>query len=840
MNAVELQKGLFWCGALDPNLRVFDIIMQTEFGTTYNAYLLKGSEKTALIETAKLTFFDAFLETLTGVADVSSIDYIVMNHTEPDHAGSIERLVEMNPNVKIVATPTAIGFLRHIVNRDFYSVPVKDGDTLDLGGRTLSFLALPNLHWPDTMYSYLKEDQVLFTCDSFGAHYSCPGVLRSAVEDEAGYARAAKYYFDNIIGPFKRPYMSNALDKIRDLPLSMICPGHGPVLNTGIDQVLSWYKTWCAAPETREKKRVAMPYVSAYGYTRQLAQRIEEGILASGAIDVEAFDLVTAQPGAALSAVLTADGVLLGTPTILGEALKPIWDLTTSMYPPLVKGKLASAFGSYGWSGEGVPHILERLKQLRMNVLEGFRVRFKPSDNELLDAYEYGYNFGCALLGKDNDRKKAKSATPGKVRCLVCGAVFDANTEICPVCGVGKDKFLPFEEAAQGLRRDTGEVYLIAGGGPAAFYAAKSIREIDKTGIVILLSRETARPYNRPMLTKTVLADFSGEQLAIEPEAWYAGNKIAFVGGMEITKIDPQNQFVYCGEERFGYDKLILATGARCFVPPIPGANLPHVVTMRELSDAQKIRSLLPVQNAVVIGGGVLGLESAWELKKGGTNVTVLEVAPRLMPRQLDEKAAELLTRLAGEKGVRVRVGVKIEEIEEDAVRLDGGERVPAGLVVISAGVSPNKDAAQQAGVDCGRAIRVDDHMRTNLPGVFACGDCAEFEGVNRAQWAQAAAMGEVAGANAAGGDALYAPVSGGLTFSGFGTSLFAMGDAVGAEVRGRTLEVGDEARGVYEKFRFVSGRLAGAILLGDTSKIAEITKAVEDGARFEDVLKML
>ena len=274
------------------------------------------------------------------------------------------------------------------------------------------------------------------TCDSFGSHYSFPDVLVSKVTDHDAYMKATKYYFDCIIGPFK-PYMLKALDRVRQLDLSMICTGHGPVLDSGIPFLLDTYEEWCTVVNPNQKKTVVIPYVSAYGYTGQLAEKIAEGIRDSGEIDVRAYDLVTADQSKVLDELGFADGILFGTPTIVGEALKPIWDLTTSIFAGTHGGKLASAFGSYGWSGEGVPHILERLKQLRMRVVDGFTVRFKPSATQLSDAYDYGYNFGCTLLEKENPKKTGARKL---VKCLVCGEIFDSSLEICPVCGVGKEK----------------------------------------------------------------------------------------------------------------------------------------------------------------------------------------------------------------------------------------------------------------------------------------------------------------------------------------------------------------------------------------------------------------
>ena len=259
MKTLKLSEGLTYCGVLDPSLSVFDIVMKTEYGTTYNAYVLEGAEKTALIETAKYNFLEDYMRSLSSLVDVSKIDYIVVSHTEPDHAGSIEHLLELNPNIQIVGTSTALGFLRHIVNRDFRGIPVKDGDKLDLGGKTLTFMPLPNLHWPDTMFTYLTEDKALITCDSFGAHFSHPGILRSTLTDEAGYKNALKYYFDGIIGPFKRPYMTAALSRIEGLDIQMILTGHGPVLDSHVRETIDLYTKWCEPDSPFTTKAVVHP-----------------------------------------------------------------------------------------------------------------------------------------------------------------------------------------------------------------------------------------------------------------------------------------------------------------------------------------------------------------------------------------------------------------------------------------------------------------------------------------------------------------------------------------------------------------------------------------------------
>lgn len=401
MAVKELKKDLYWTGVLDPDLRSFDIIMETKYGTTYNSYLLKGSEKTALIETAKESFYDMYEQNLKALISLDQLDYIIVDHTEPDHAGSVVRLLEQNPGVTVVGTVAALNFLKQITNQDFKSHPVKDGDTLSLGNKTLRFFAVPHLHWPDTMYTFLEEDKVLFTCDSYGAHYSHAGILRSTVENEAGYMEAAKYYFDNILGPFKA-FMNKAIDKTQELKPQMICPGHGPVLDVGIEAFLNTYRQWSKADDKPKTPLAVIPYVSAYGYTQMLAQAIAEGLNNSGGVQAELYDMEQANPSRVLERIAVADGILLGSPTILCEALKPVLDLTSAMFPAIHQGKCATAFGSYGWSGEAVPHLMERLGQLRMKTTEGFRVRFRPSAEDLENAKKFGADFAAFMLEKSS------------------------------------------------------------------------------------------------------------------------------------------------------------------------------------------------------------------------------------------------------------------------------------------------------------------------------------------------------------------------------------------------------------------------------------------------------
>ena len=398
---ISINPDLTWVGALDPNLRIFDIIMETKFGTTYNSYVLKGTEGVAIFETVKEKFFDEHLEKIKSVVKPEDITYIVVNHTEPDHAGSVGKLLDFAPNATVVGSSLAIRYMSQIMNKPFKSKVVKDGETISLGNKTIKFLSVPQLHWPDTMYSYVIEDETLITCDSFGAHYCDDRILKSSIEEdkEEDYVEAYNYYFRMIMGPFK-PFMLKAMDKIKDLKLNYICPGHGLVLdNSNIEKFMNLYREWCQ-PVKREKQSIVIPYVTAYGYTETIAEAIKKGIEAANFdVDILMYNLVTADMNEVLKEINECSGLLLGSSTLLADTLPQIWTILSSLNPVIHRGLPASCFGSYGWSGEALKNINERYKQLKLNIVsEPLGILFKPSEENLEAAYNFGLDFAKKVL----------------------------------------------------------------------------------------------------------------------------------------------------------------------------------------------------------------------------------------------------------------------------------------------------------------------------------------------------------------------------------------------------------------------------------------------------------
>ena len=384
---LKVKEDIYWVGALDFDIRTFDVVMYTEYGTTYNSYVVKGNDKVALIETSKDKFFDEYIERVKDITDVEKIDYIIVNHTEPDHSGSVKMLLDINPNITVVGSAFAIKFLKEIANTDFKSLIVKDGDTIDLGGKTLSFIYAPYLHWPDSMYTYIQEDKTLFTCDSFGCHYCDEKVFNDKIEGD--FYDAYKYYFHCIMGPFK-DYVKKALSKIENLEIETICPGHGPVLRTDIEKYVNLYKEWCKNEKTDE---VVVAFVSSYGYTKALAEEVAKGV-SDGGLQPKIFNLETANKDEVMASISTAKGLLIGSPTIADDALPPVWEVLISLNPNIHKGLNAGVFGSFGWNGAGIVNVENRFKQLKFNIpVESLKIPLKPSEEQMQQAIDFGKKF---------------------------------------------------------------------------------------------------------------------------------------------------------------------------------------------------------------------------------------------------------------------------------------------------------------------------------------------------------------------------------------------------------------------------------------------------------------
>ncbi len=377
----KLKDNIYWIGVKDPDLKVFDIIMETKKGTTYNSYVV-NDEKIAIVDTVKTGFYDEFKKNLKEVIGEKTVDYVIVQHTELDHSGSLIKLIEDYPEIKVVGSKAALNYLKNILNREFNAIEAKD--EICLGETTLRFISAPNLHWPDTIFTYVKERNLLFTCDFTGSHY-CPsgGITESLNED---YFVEMEYYFDCIMGPFKK-FVLMGLQKIKDLNIECIAPSHGPVHVSNIDKILNLYREW-ATEEAVNNKKVEIFYISAYGNTEDMADFMKAKLEEKG-FEADVTEITSISIEESISKIEKAKGIMIGSPTINQDAVKPSWDLLSLVNPIINRGKAALAFGSYGWSGEGVKMLTSRLKDLKLKVVEpGLSFCFVPSEDDYKNAEE--------------------------------------------------------------------------------------------------------------------------------------------------------------------------------------------------------------------------------------------------------------------------------------------------------------------------------------------------------------------------------------------------------------------------------------------------------------------
>jgi len=360
MEPAEIRRGVYALRAIDWDRRLFDGLIPLPDGTSYNSYLIKGSQKTMLIDTADPTKRDVLLNQLNSLG--MSIDYVVANHAEQDHSGAIPQVLEKYPRAKVVATPKCKSMLIDllVIPEDKF-ITVEDKETISLGDRTLEFIHAPWVHWPETMLTYLKEDRVLFPCDLFGSHLATSDLY---VAHEGQVYEAAKRYYAEIMMPF-RTHIQKHLERLKEYKIDIIAPSHGPLYDKP-EFILKAYHSWVLdAP----KNIVVLPYVSMHGSTRKMVEYFVGALLERG-ITVKQFDLTATDIGKLAMSLVDAATLVVGTPTVLvGPHPNVAYAafLANALRPKL---KFISVIGSYGWGGKAVEQLAGMIPNLKVEVLE--------------------------------------------------------------------------------------------------------------------------------------------------------------------------------------------------------------------------------------------------------------------------------------------------------------------------------------------------------------------------------------------------------------------------------------------------------------------------------------
>lgn len=385
-----------WVGKTDWELKSFHgNELSTHKGSSYNAYLIRDV-KTVLIDTVWEPYDAEFVERLKNEIDLKKIDYIVMNHNEIDHSGALPKLLEEIPNTPIYCTNNGMKILKGHYHQDWNFVVVKTGDTLDLGESKLTFIEAPMLHWPDTMFTYMSGENILFSNDGFGQHFASESLFNDMVNESDLYYEALKYYA-NILCPFNQMVNTKVKEIIAmNLPIKMICPSHGVIWKDLPQQIIETYLLWSNA---YKENQITIVYDTMWNSTRKMAEAIAEGIYKyDPVVKIKLMNASKDDKNDIITEIFRSKSMLMGSPTVNNCFLYSIGGLIDMIKGLRFKGKTAIAFGSYGWSGEVVKKLNEVLVSCGFNVVDpGRRVNWVPSEEDLESLRQYGYEIAPKL-----------------------------------------------------------------------------------------------------------------------------------------------------------------------------------------------------------------------------------------------------------------------------------------------------------------------------------------------------------------------------------------------------------------------------------------------------------
>ena len=380
---IKLKEGVYWVGAVDWGIRNFHGYI-THRGTTYNSYLIVD-EKVALVDFVKAPFVEDQLDHIREIVDPKEIDYIVSNHAEPDHSGSMRRITEEAPQVEVIATERGRMSLRKYYGDDLKITAIEEKPRLSLGNKSLTFVPVPMAHWPDSMVSYMPEERLLLSNDAFGQHLASSGRFDDEV-DEAVLMQEATSYYANILMPLWRS-VGRAVNALSGVQVEMIAPSHGVVWRSKPGLILGAYKRWLAG-ET--KRKAVVVYDTMWGSTEKVARAIAEGV-AAGGVDVKVFSLSSSHNSDVVTELLEAKAVLVGSPTLNNHVFPTVASFLAYMRGLKPVNKVGAAFGSYGWGGGAKRFVEAEMQAAGIQLLESdLDFVFRPGAEELRKAFDYG------------------------------------------------------------------------------------------------------------------------------------------------------------------------------------------------------------------------------------------------------------------------------------------------------------------------------------------------------------------------------------------------------------------------------------------------------------------
>lgn len=393
---ITVKNNIKWVGKIDWEIRKFHgDEYSTHKGTSYNSYLIK-EDKVALIETVWSPFAKEFVENLTKEIDLNQIDYVIANHAENDHSGALPLLMQQIPNVPIYCTKNGVKSLKGLYHQDWNFQVVKTGDKLSLGSKELIFIEAPMLHWPDSMFTYLTGDEILFSNDAFGQHYASEFMFNDRVDQAELYAECIKYYA-NILTPFS-PMVIRKIKEVLgfNLPLDMICTSHGIIWRDNPAQIIEKYMEWA---DNYQENQITILYDTMWDSTRVMAEQIASGIRsADDKVTVKLFNLSKTDKNDAITEIFKSKAILMGSPTINNGILVAVAAILEEIKGLKFKNKKAGSFGSYGWSGEAVKILSERLSDSGFEIInDGLRLTWAPDEESIQSCRDYGESFAKSV-----------------------------------------------------------------------------------------------------------------------------------------------------------------------------------------------------------------------------------------------------------------------------------------------------------------------------------------------------------------------------------------------------------------------------------------------------------
>ncbi|MHA2294417.1 MAG: FprA family A-type flavoprotein [Candidatus Hodarchaeales archaeon] len=395
MEAAEITDDIYWIGVNDRNTDLFEGMWPIPDGVSYNSYLLTGKTN-VLVDIVKPNVSETFLEQLSEFIDPKKLDYIVLNHMEPDHTGILRTLHYIAPDAKFIVNKKTVPMLEA-----FYQVSdnlhvIEDGDVLKAGDHELKFFITPFLHWPETMMTYEANKRILFSCDAFGGYGAMKGaVFDDTVKDLDFYKKEALRYYSNIVTKYYRMVL-RGINKLKDLPVSVIAPSHGLIWRKNPSDIVELYKKWASYSEGTTEPGITMIYGSMYGNTEKMMNAVARGVAKEG-VPINVFNAVRTHPGFVLPSLLANRGVLVGCPTYEGQIFFPVQYILQIAKRKNIGKKVTGLFGSYGWKGGAIHHLVNLANDLRWEVTDTFDFSGGPTKDDLLKGEKFGRDFASRI-----------------------------------------------------------------------------------------------------------------------------------------------------------------------------------------------------------------------------------------------------------------------------------------------------------------------------------------------------------------------------------------------------------------------------------------------------------